>query len=135
MIKEGKFTLVEKRGPVAKITINRPDKRNALSRDVIREMLGAFEEIRNDESIAVVLTSGAGDIAYCAGRDLSEFPTEGGAVSNIRLPSSTASVWVLVSRFSCPTTLPLPRIERSSACLRSSAVSCLTRSSRRCSKL
>ena len=73
------YILVEKRGPVAKITINRPDKRNALSRDTIREMLSALEEIRNDDSIAVVLTSGAGDIAYCAGRDLSEFPTEGGA--------------------------------------------------------
>jgi enoyl-CoA hydratase/carnithine racemase len=73
-----KYILVEKRGAVAKITINRPDKRNALSRDTIREMLAAFEELRNDDSIAVVLTSGSGDIAYCAGRDLSEFPTEGG---------------------------------------------------------
>jgi enoyl-CoA hydratase/carnithine racemase len=78
MIKEGKFTLLEKRGAVAKITINRPEKRNALSRDAIREILSLFEELRNDDSIAVVLTTGAGDVAYCAGRDLSEFPTEGG---------------------------------------------------------
>src|SRR5919199_1288409 len=78
MITEGKYILVEKHGPVAKITINRPEKRNALSRDAIREMLGVFEEIRNDDSITVVLTTGAGDIAYCAGRDLSEFPTAGG---------------------------------------------------------
>jgi enoyl-CoA hydratase/carnithine racemase len=75
---ERKYITVEKRAGVAKITINRPDKRNALSRDTIREMLAAFEELRNDDSIAVVLTTGAGDIAYCAGRDLSEFPTEGG---------------------------------------------------------
>jgi enoyl-CoA hydratase/carnithine racemase len=73
-----KYIIVEKRGAVAKVTINRPDKRNALSRDTIREMLAAFEELRNNDSIAVVLTSGSGDIAYCAGRDLSEFPTEGG---------------------------------------------------------
>ena len=73
-----KHIIVEKRGAVAKITINRPEKRNALSRDTIREMLAAFEELRNDDSIAVVLTSGSGDVAYCAGRDLSEFPTEGG---------------------------------------------------------
>ncbi len=78
MIKEGKFTILETRGAVAKITINRPEKRNALSRDAIREMLKVFEELRNDDSIAVVLTTGAGDVAYCAGRDLSEFPTEGG---------------------------------------------------------
>jgi enoyl-CoA hydratase/carnithine racemase len=78
MIKEGKFTILETRGAVAKITINRPEKRNALSRDTIREILAFFEEVRKDDSIAVVLSTGAGDVAYCAGRDLSEFPTEGG---------------------------------------------------------
>ena len=78
MIKDGKFTILETRGAVAKITINRPEKRNALSRDTIREILAFFEEARKDDSIAVVLTTGAGDVAYCAGRDLSEFPTEGG---------------------------------------------------------
>jgi enoyl-CoA hydratase/carnithine racemase len=78
MIKEGEFTILETRGAVAKITINRPEKRNALSRDTIREILAFFEEVRKDDSIAVVLTTGAGDVAYCAGRDLSEFPTEGG---------------------------------------------------------
>src|SRR5437870_9556772 len=75
---ERKYILVEKRGAVARITINRPDKRNALSRDTIREMLAVFEELRSDDSIAVVLTTGAGDISYCSSRDLSEFPTEGG---------------------------------------------------------
>ena len=78
MVKEGKFTIVEKRDAVAKITINRPEKRNALSRDTIREILAVFEDLRKDDSVAVVLTTGAGDVAYCAGRDLSEFPTEGG---------------------------------------------------------
>jgi enoyl-CoA hydratase/carnithine racemase len=78
MIREGKFTILETRGAVAKLTINRPEKRNALSRDTIREILAVFEELRNNDEIAVVLTTGAGNIAYCAGRDLSEFPTEGG---------------------------------------------------------
>ena len=78
MIREGKFTILETRDTVAKITINRAEKRNALSRAVIRELLAVFEELRNVETIAVVLTTGAGDVAYCAGRDLSEFPTEGG---------------------------------------------------------
>ena len=40
--------------------------------------MDAFEELRADDEIAVVLTTGAGDVAYCAGRDLSEFPNEGG---------------------------------------------------------
>ncbi|HVO91518.1 MAG TPA: enoyl-CoA hydratase/isomerase family protein, partial [Terriglobales bacterium] len=78
MIKEGKYTILETRGAVAKITINRAEKRNALSRDVIRELLAVLEELRTNDDIAVVLTTGAGEVAYCAGRDRSEFPTEGG---------------------------------------------------------
>ncbi len=78
MIKRGKFTILESRGAVAQITINRPEKRNAMSRDTIRELLNVFGELCDDDEIAVVLTTGAGDVAYCAGRDLSEFPTEGG---------------------------------------------------------
>jgi enoyl-CoA hydratase/carnithine racemase len=78
MDSQRKYILLEKRGAVAKIIFNRPEKRNALSRDTIREILAAFEELRSDDAIAVVLTTGAGDVAYCAGRDLSEFPTEGG---------------------------------------------------------
>ena len=39
-----KYILVEKRGTAAKITINCPGKRNALSRDTIREMLAALEQ-------------------------------------------------------------------------------------------
>ena len=78
MFREGKFTILETRDAVAQITINRPEKRNALSRDAIREILALFEELRGNDEIAVVLTTGAGDVAYCAGRDLSEFPTEGG---------------------------------------------------------
>ena len=91
---ERKYMLVEKRDAVAKITINRPEKRNALSRAAIREMLGAFEELRNDDSVAVVLTTGAGDVAYCAGRDLSEFPTEGGRTGErIVAPSRALITW------------------------------------------
>src|SRR5439155_20094323 len=73
---ERKYILVEKRGAVARITINRPDKRNALSRDTIREMLAAFEELRSDDSITIILTTNTNNISYCTNRDLSEFPTE-----------------------------------------------------------
>ncbi|MBM2806605.1 MAG: Enoyl-CoA hydratase/isomerase family protein, partial [Deltaproteobacteria bacterium] len=48
MIKQGKFTILETRGAAAQITINRPEKRNALNRDTIREILAVFEELRNN---------------------------------------------------------------------------------------
>jgi 1,4-dihydroxy-2-naphthoyl-CoA synthase len=64
---ERKYTLVEKRGAVAKITINRPEKRNALSRDAIREMLAVFEELRNDDSICRCATTGPATLLTAPG--------------------------------------------------------------------
>lgn len=64
--------ILEKKDNIAMITINRPEKRNALSKEVRTAMLSILEEIRNDDSIKVVTTTGAGDIAYCAGMDLGE---------------------------------------------------------------
>lgn len=65
-------TTYELIGPVAWLTINRPESRNALSRDV-RE--GLFEGIRrftNDKAAKVLVLTGAGDKAFCAGADLKE---------------------------------------------------------------
>ncbi len=61
--------IFEQEGPVAQITINRPDKLNALNADVISEMGAAiFDEI-TDEARVLVIT-GAGDRAFVAGADI-----------------------------------------------------------------
>jgi methylglutaconyl-CoA hydratase len=60
--------LLEHEGPVAKITFNRPDKRNAISAKMICDLLAALDEIEKDRS-RVVLMTGAGS-AFCAGMDL-----------------------------------------------------------------
>lgn len=64
------LVLYDRRGPAAVITINRPDKRNALSRDLIAALTGAFQRAANDDSRCVILT-GSGP-AFCAGMDLDE---------------------------------------------------------------
>jgi enoyl-CoA hydratase/carnithine racemase len=76
MAAERNFTLLEKRGRVAKIIFNRPEKKNALSRGALTEIASVLDELRADDQISVVLTTGAGDEAYCAGRDLKEFPRD-----------------------------------------------------------
>ena len=58
---------------VATITINRPDKRNALSAAVRRELLQALDALRGDDSARVVVITGAGDKAFIAGADIAEF--------------------------------------------------------------
>lgn len=64
---------VEKVGEVAIITINRPDKLNALSSKVHREGVEALDELRNDDSVRVVVITGAGEKSFIAGADISEF--------------------------------------------------------------
>jgi enoyl-CoA hydratase len=65
--------LVERRGPVAIVTINRPDKRNALNIKTREEGAAALEQLQDDEAIRVVVITGAGDKAFIAGADISEF--------------------------------------------------------------
>jgi len=65
--------LLEKRDRVAIITINRPDKRNALNIKTREEGAVLLEELRSDESVGVVVFTGAGDKAFIAGADIAEF--------------------------------------------------------------
>ncbi len=64
--------LLEKSGARANIIINRPEKRNALNTATIAELVGAFEDCKNDPAIRVIVLSGAGEKAFCAGADLAE---------------------------------------------------------------
>ncbi len=65
--------LVERRDRVAIITINRPEKRNALNIKTREEGAHVLDELREDESIRVVIFTGAGDKAFVAGADIAEF--------------------------------------------------------------
>src|SRR6476619_6229616 len=65
------LVLYESRSPAVVITINRPDKRNALSRALIASLTEAFERAKADSAARCVLFTGAGP-AFCAGMDLTE---------------------------------------------------------------
>jgi enoyl-CoA hydratase len=65
--------LVERRDRVATIIINRPDKRNALNIKTREEGAAALDELAQDDSVRVVIITGAGDKAFIAGADIGEF--------------------------------------------------------------
>ncbi len=69
----GDTLLVEKSDRVAILTINRPDKMNALSEQVRSDLLAALAEIEHDPDIGVVVLTGAGEKAFIAGADIGEF--------------------------------------------------------------
>jgi enoyl-CoA hydratase len=67
---ELKNTLYEKRGGMAIITINRPQAMNALNEETIPEVLSRLQDAEKDENVRVIVITGAGEKAFCAGLDL-----------------------------------------------------------------
>jgi naphthoate synthase len=60
----------EKAEGIARVTINRPEVRNAFRPRTVSEMIDAFEDAREDTGVGVVLLTGAGDRAFCSGGDI-----------------------------------------------------------------
>jgi naphthoate synthase len=70
---------------IAKITINRPEVRNAFRPETVKEMQAAFDDARDDESIGVVILTGAGREAFCSGGD-QRVRGKGGYVGGDKVP-------------------------------------------------
>jgi enoyl-CoA hydratase len=62
--------LVDIRDGIARVTLNRPEVRNALNQTMLRELDAALGTLERDPAARVIVLSGAGDKAFCAGADL-----------------------------------------------------------------
>ena len=71
--------IVEYQGPVALITLNRPEAYNALNRDLSTAIVRTFDELATNASVHVIVLTGAGK-AFCAGVDLKELTTNPGVL-------------------------------------------------------
>ncbi len=74
-------TTYELRGPVAWLTINRPEARNALNSEVREGLFAGVRRFNDDDAAKVLVLTGAGDRAFCAGGDLKEM-----ADTELRVP-------------------------------------------------
>ena len=63
--------LLDKRGPAYWITLNRPERRNALNDEVIGQIVAGFAAAHADVDVRVIVVTGVGEKAFCAGGDLS----------------------------------------------------------------
>ncbi len=63
---------LEKRPPLAQVTLDRPKVLNALNAEMLDELAAAFDELAADDSVRVILLAGAGDRAFVAGADIGE---------------------------------------------------------------
>ena len=62
--------LLKKSGHIALLTLNRPEVRNAVDPETLCRMADAFAELAADDGVRVVVVTGAGRQAFCAGGDL-----------------------------------------------------------------
>ena len=70
--KEFAQVLLEVEDGIATITLNRPDKMNAFTGQMMHDIIAAFDATDADDDVKAVIVTGAGDRAFCAGADLSE---------------------------------------------------------------
>src|SRR6476469_4931808 len=89
--------LYEMRDGVARITLNRPDKRNALDGELVGELKAAFGASAADDACRVVLLTGAGT-DFCSGADLAnlEMTAQNSVLDNIADARSTADLFLMM---------------------------------------
>src|SRR5258708_39204627 len=68
--------LVAKDGPIATVTLNRPEKLNALNKPMWQRLGTIMDELSRDESVRCVVLTGAGEKAFGPGADIAEFEAE-----------------------------------------------------------
>ena len=66
-----KDIILEKKDHIATLTLNRPDKMNSMTLETREEVVAALTEVGEDDDMRVVIITGAGDRAFCAGVDVS----------------------------------------------------------------
>ena len=77
--------LVERRDNIAVVTINRPEKRNALRQGDWVALADTLDALGDDDSLRCVVLRGAGDVAFCAGADISGFEEERSTREKVRV--------------------------------------------------
>lgn len=77
MADQYEYITVQVDEPAAVVTINRPDKLNALNSDTIAELGAAFEILRGDDRVRGIVVTGAGEKAFVAGADIAELARMG----------------------------------------------------------
>jgi len=100
------LVLRESRGPAAWITIDREERRNALNPEVTGALLEAVERAGADDEVRVVVLTGAGEKAFCAGGDLGGFEAGASAQEQHRLRGRLGDLFLALQA------LPKPVVAR-----------------------
>jgi enoyl-CoA hydratase/carnithine racemase len=94
--------LYETREGVATVTLNRPERRNALNTQLLGELLTALAAARDDPEVRVVILTGAGDKAFCAGADVGGNAGGAGPIELHEERRGFVEVFLLITRLGKP---------------------------------
>ena len=87
---------------IATVTLNRPEQRNPLGPQMLRDLRAALERARDDDSVRVIVLTGAGEKAFCAGADLSAFAADATEVDRHRERGLFVELFTTMERLGKP---------------------------------
>jgi enoyl-CoA hydratase len=94
--------LLEVAGATARVILNRPEQRNPLSAAMMRDLAATLDWCKAEPTVAVVILTGAGDRAFCAGADLSGFGGEQPAIELHHGRHALADLFMQMDRLGKP---------------------------------
>ena len=95
------YVRVEWDGDIAVVTIDRPEKLNALNADVVGELGQVFESLRDDADVLGVILTGGGEKAFVAGADIGEL-AKMDSISGVKVSRDGQEVFRMIERFPKP---------------------------------
>jgi enoyl-CoA hydratase len=94
--------LVSVQNHIASVTLNRPDQRNPLSAGMLRDLLTAFRWCQGEPDVRVVVLTGAGNRAFCAGADLASFDADATELERHHARQAFVDLFVLMAELGKP---------------------------------
>ena len=95
---EQQYIVVERDEPIAVVTINRPDKLNALNWGLVSELADQLEALDRDEAIRCIVLTGAGNKAFAAGADIAEMSN----ATPVQMATGSFQSWDRIRRVATP---------------------------------
>jgi enoyl-CoA hydratase len=101
-MEEKKDLIAVKNGPVCTLTINNPEKHNALNPDCLFTITQTFNELVLDKNIRIVILRGAGEEAFSAGADIIAMPTRGAPTEDSKNQGDSTMASEAIQKFPFP---------------------------------
>ncbi len=95
------FVRVDWDGDIAVVTVDRPEKLNALNADVVSELGQVFRDLRDDDDVLGVILTGGGEKAFVAGADIGEL-AQMDSISGVKVSRDGQEVFRMIERFPKP---------------------------------